>query len=66
MKAIQATIGTSQPIASESDLKTIFYKIPELYSLHANFLEALKRHSTKWETRIGESFKTMVINAITN
>lgn len=60
MKAIQATIGTSQPIVSEAELNTIFYKIPELYNLHANFLESLKRHSQKWDSKIGESFKIMV------
>ncbi|XP_018577820.1 active breakpoint cluster region-related protein [Anoplophora glabripennis] len=62
MKAIQATIGTSQPIVSEAELNTIFYKIPELYNLHANFLEALKRHSQKWDNKIGESFKIMASN----
>ncbi|KAG5885216.1 hypothetical protein JTB14_012238 [Gonioctena quinquepunctata] len=62
MKAIQATIGTSQPIVSEAELNTIFYKIPELYNLHANFLEALKRHIQKWDTRIGEQFKVMASN----
>ncbi|KAJ8969153.1 hypothetical protein NQ314_001894 [Rhamnusium bicolor] len=62
MKAIQATIGTSQPIVSEAELNTIFYKIPELYNLHANFLEALKRHSHKWESKIGDSFKIMASN----
>ncbi|XP_056633946.1 active breakpoint cluster region-related protein [Diorhabda sublineata] len=62
MKAIQATIGTSQPIVSESELNTIFYKIPELYNLHANFLEALKRHIQTWDTRIGEQFKIMATN----
>lgn len=61
MKAIQATIGTSQPIVTEGELKTIFYKIPELYSLHVNFLEGLKRYTQHWDTRIGDSFKTMVI-----
>ncbi|CAG9770578.1 unnamed protein product [Ceutorhynchus assimilis] len=62
MKAIQATIGTSQPIVSEAESTTIFYKIPELYNLHANFLEALKRHSQKWDSRIGDSFKVMASN----
>ncbi|KAJ8972782.1 hypothetical protein NQ317_009235 [Molorchus minor] len=62
MKAIQATIGTSQPIVSEAELSTIFYKIPELYNLHANFLEALRRHSQKWDTKIGDSFKVMASN----
>lgn len=62
MKAIQATLGTSQPIASEAELKIIFFKIPELYNLHYNFLEALKRHTVKWDTKIGDSFKTMASN----
>nr|XP_023012367.1 active breakpoint cluster region-related protein [Leptinotarsa decemlineata] len=62
MKAIQATIGTSQPIVSEAELNTIFYKIPDLYSLHSNFLEALRRHVQKWDTRIGEHFKIMASN----
>lgn len=62
MKAIQATIGTSQPIVTESELKTIFYKIPELYSLHVNFLEGLKRYMQHWDTKIGDSFKTMAVN----
>lgn len=62
MKAIQATIGTSQPIVNETEFNTIFYKIPELYNLHANFLESLKRHSQKWDTKIGDSFKIMASN----
>lgn len=60
MKAIQATVGTSQPIVTEAELNTIFYKIPELHSLHESFLEALKKHSQKWDTRIGDHFKIMV------
>lgn len=62
MKAIQATIGTSQPIVTEVELKTIFYKIPELYSLHVNFLEGLKRYMQHWDTKIGDSFKTIAVN----
>ncbi|KAF7268387.1 rho GTPase activating protein at 1A [Rhynchophorus ferrugineus] len=62
MKAIQATVGTSQPIVTEAELNTIFYKIPELHSLHESFLEALKKHSQKWDTRIGDHFKIMASN----
>ncbi|KAL1518040.1 hypothetical protein ABEB36_001726 [Hypothenemus hampei] len=62
MKAIQATIGTSQPIVSETEFHTIFYKIPELFNLHSSFLEKLKWHSQKWENRIGDSFKMMASN----
>lgn len=57
---MQATIGTSQPIVSESELNTIFYKIPELYHLHSTFLDALKRHLQKWDAKIGDHFKFMV------
>ncbi|KAK9882673.1 hypothetical protein WA026_022724 [Henosepilachna vigintioctopunctata] len=62
MKAIQSTLATSQPIVTETELRTIFYKIPELYALHVNFLEALQRHTQKWDSKIGESFKTMANN----
>lgn len=61
MKAIKATLTTSQPIATQKELETIFYKIPELYELHKNFLDALVKHSKKWDTRIGVVFKNMVI-----
>lgn len=60
MKGIQSTIGSSQPILSEADFSTIFFKIPELHRLHSNFLEELKKHAVKWDTRIGDSFKHMV------
>lgn len=62
MKAIQSTLGTSQPIVTETELRTIFYKIPELYTLHVNFLESLQRHTQRWDSKIGESFKTMANN----
>lgn len=61
MKAIHAAVTTSQPIATENEINTIFYKIPELYSLHSNFLETLKNHTEKSDnSKIGDCFKTMV------
>ncbi|KAJ3661253.1 hypothetical protein Zmor_005657 [Zophobas morio] len=62
MKAIQATLSTSQRIATETELNTIFYKIPELYTLHSNFLEDLKSHTEKCDNKIGECFKTLALN----
>lgn len=62
MKAIQATVTTSQPIATETELNTIFYKIPELYNLHSTFLDDLRNHTGKWDNKIGQCFKTMVPN----
>ncbi|RZC39306.1 active breakpoint cluster region-related protein [Asbolus verrucosus] len=62
MKAIQATLSTSQPIATETELNTIFYKIPELYTLHSNFLDDLRSHTEKGDNKIGECFKIMALN----
>ncbi|ENN73158.1 hypothetical protein HUJ04_008948 [Dendroctonus ponderosae] len=62
MKAIQATIGTSQPIVSEVEFNTIFHLIPELHRLHTEFLDQLKKHSQKWDNKIGDSFKMMAAN----
>lgn len=61
MKAFKATVQSSQPVLSDVEFQTIFYKIPELHILHSNFLENLKRHSTKWDTKIGDCFKNMVM-----
>lgn len=60
MKAINAAVGTSQSVITETEYKTIFYKIPELHTQHSNFLECLKRYAQRWEGKIGDSFKNMV------
>lgn len=60
MKAIRAAFNTSQSVITETEFKTIFYKIPELHTQHSNFLDCLKRYSQKWEGKIGDSFKNMV------
>ncbi|KAG8224078.1 hypothetical protein J437_LFUL001155 [Ladona fulva] len=64
MKAIKATIGTSQPVISEEDFRTIFYKVPELYALHSNFLEGLQKCMQNWDghVSIGEHFCVMASN----
>lgn len=43
MKAIKSSIGTSSALISPEDLSTIFYKIPDLHSIHCQFLDGLKR-----------------------
>lgn len=60
MKALRAAVGSSQSVISEDEYKTIFYKIPELHSLHSEFLERLKVRTTNWDGRIGDCFKLMV------
>ncbi|CAG0884179.1 unnamed protein product [Darwinula stevensoni] len=58
MKALQATLSTSQPVLAANDFKAIFYRIPELYSIHKTFLEGLKQKLAHWthDTTIGEEF----------
>ena len=42
MKAIRATLTTSQPVISEDDFHTMFFKIEELNNVHGKFLADLK------------------------
>ncbi|XP_043579362.1 active breakpoint cluster region-related protein isoform X2 [Bombus pyrosoma] len=64
MKAIRATLTTSQPVISEDEFGTMFYKIPELHALHQTFLDGLRKKLDKWDskTTIGEQFKVMASN----
>ncbi|XP_076755215.1 rho GTPase activating protein at 1A isoform X1 [Xylocopa sonorina] len=64
MKAIRATLTTSQPVISEDEFGTMFYKIPELHALHQTFLDGLRNKLEKWDskTTIGEQFKVMASN----
>ncbi|CAB0036771.1 unnamed protein product [Trichogramma brassicae] len=61
MKAINATVNTSQPVISQDDFNTIFYKIPDLHRVHQEFLEDLRKKLDTWDnkTSIGEQFKVM-------
>nr|XP_012142349.1 PREDICTED: breakpoint cluster region protein isoform X3 [Megachile rotundata] len=62
MKAIRATLTTSQPVISEDEFGTMFYKIPELHALHQTFLDGLRKKLEKWDnkTTIGEQFKDLL------
>ncbi|XP_033321705.2 rho GTPase activating protein at 1A isoform X3 [Megalopta genalis] len=64
MKAIRATLTTSQPVISEDEFGTMFYKIPELHEQHQTFLNGLRKKLEKWDckTAIGEQFKVMASN----
>ncbi|XP_076232607.1 rho GTPase activating protein at 1A isoform X3 [Calliopsis andreniformis] len=64
MKPIRATLTTSQPVISQDEFGTIFYKIPELHALHETFLDGLRKKLEKWDskTAIGEQFKVMASN----
>lgn len=43
MKAIKSTIGTNHPLVSPEDLNVMFYKIPDLHSIHCTFLSGLTK-----------------------
>ncbi|XP_018325417.1 active breakpoint cluster region-related protein [Agrilus planipennis] len=62
MKAIKATLGTSHPVLTDAEFRTIFYKITDLHLLHSNFLDNLKKHTQQWDSKIGESFYYMALN----
>jgi hypothetical protein len=65
MKALKSTIGTTHPLLTSEELSTIFYKIPELYSIHWSFLEGMKKLSNSNDSKdhqissIGDLFKVL-------
>ncbi|CAB3261568.1 unnamed protein product [Arctia plantaginis] len=64
MNAIKATLSTSQPVITEEEFNTIFYKISELHELHKNFLDGLNTAVASWEEplSVGIHFKKMAEN----
>ncbi|CRL04369.1 CLUMA_CG017461, isoform A [Clunio marinus] len=64
MKAIRATLTTSQPVISEEDFQTMFFKIEELNNVHSKFLTDLKeKQRTQIEDiQVGELFKSLADN----
>ena len=63
MKALKATLTTSQPVISPDDFSTIFYRIPELYAAHKAFLEGLRAVTSEHAHspgHIGDLFQALV------
>lgn len=62
MNAIRATLNSSQPVITEEEFNTIFYKISDLHELHKGFLEGLKTAIASWDEplAVGGYFKKMV------
>uniref|UniRef100_A0A7G3AQH7 Putative rac gtpase-activating protein bcr/abr n=1 Tax=Lutzomyia longipalpis TaxID=7200 RepID=A0A7G3AQH7_LUTLO len=61
MKAIKATLTTSQPVISDEEFQTMFFKIEELHAVHTDFLAELRQKAAQQEDdiRIGDTFKKM-------
>lgn len=65
MKAIRATLTTSQPVISDDDFQTVFFKIEELNNVHGKFLADLKekqRNNPDNDIQVGELFKGLADN----
>jgi active breakpoint cluster region-related protein len=64
-KAIYATLTTSQPVISEEDFNTIFYKIEDLHEVHGKFLDELRQQQRAADTSgtadllVGDIFKRL-------
>lgn len=65
MKAIRATLTTSQPVISEQEFQTMFFKIDELFSVHTRFLNNLRQKVAQdsgggtVEICVGETFREL-------
>lgn len=62
MKAIRATLTTSQPVISEDEFQTMFFKIEELNNVHSRFLGELKekqRNHPDSDIQVGDLFRNL-------
>lgn len=60
MKAIRATLTTSQPVITQDEFETIFFKIDELHRVHTDFLRDLrKRCGAQGDMCVGEPFRML-------
>uniref|UniRef100_W4VRB6 Putative rho gtpase activating protein at 1a n=1 Tax=Corethrella appendiculata TaxID=1370023 RepID=W4VRB6_9DIPT len=65
MKAIRATLTTSQPVISEEEFRTMFFKIEDLHEVHSEFLAELKYKQSQSlsdsneELCIGDAFRKL-------
>ncbi|GAB0093247.1 active breakpoint cluster region-related protein [Sergentomyia squamirostris] len=60
MKAIRATLTTSQPVISDEEFQTMFFKIEELHAVHMDFLMELRQKAQQEDDIcIGDTFKKL-------
>lgn len=66
MKAIRATLKSSQPVITQDEFDTIFFKIDELHRLHTDFLRDLGKkcgpNTAIGDICIGEPFRELAAN----
>lgn len=78
MKALRASAGTSQPVLSSQEVRTVFYQLPELRDMHQSFYSGLKARLTEpgrveegemsyagFELMVGDLFLKIVSSLLT-
>ena len=62
MRSFEAAAKSSQPVIGLEFVNVIFYKIPELTQIHADFIARLEPTVEKWnpQQEVAEAFKMMV------
>ncbi|XP_038618376.1 breakpoint cluster region protein [Tachyglossus aculeatus] len=61
MKPLKAAATTSQPVLTNQQIETIFFKVPELYEIHKEFYDRLFPRVQQWshQQRVGDLFQKL-------
>ncbi|XP_066465657.1 breakpoint cluster region protein isoform X2 [Tiliqua scincoides] len=61
MKPLKAAATTSQPVLTNQQIETIFFKVPELYEIHKEFYDGLFPRVQQWshQQRVGDLFQKL-------
>uniref|UniRef100_A0A4W3IH42 BCR activator of RhoGEF and GTPase n=1 Tax=Callorhinchus milii TaxID=7868 RepID=A0A4W3IH42_CALMI len=64
MKPLKAAATTSQPVLTQQQIETIFFKVPELYEIHKEFYDGLFPRVQQWSHHqcVGDLFQKLVIS----
>lgn len=62
MRPLKATATTSQPVLTIQQIKTIFYKIQDIFEIHKEFYDALLPNIQQWDEKVtvGHLFQKLV------
>uniref|UniRef100_A0A4W3IH52 BCR activator of RhoGEF and GTPase n=1 Tax=Callorhinchus milii TaxID=7868 RepID=A0A4W3IH52_CALMI len=61
MKPLKAAATTSQPVLTQQQIETIFFKVPELYEIHKEFYDGLFPRVQQWSHHqcVGDLFQKL-------
>uniref|UniRef100_A0A8C9U9W0 Active breakpoint cluster region-related protein n=1 Tax=Scleropages formosus TaxID=113540 RepID=A0A8C9U9W0_SCLFO len=52
MRPLKATATTSQPVLTNQQIETIFYKIQDIFEIHKEFYDALYPNIQQWDDKV--------------